>query len=603
MPEQPYVNPDLRITVNGRPLEAAILETLQALEVHSDLDLPAMFALTFQDNDLRCLDGEAFKLGAALEIKLRTAPQADRASVEAVLIQGEITALEPEFSQAAVLFTVRGYTKQHRLQRGTHTKVWAKTTDADIARQSASQAGLRATVDATSEKYPSVFQHNQTDLEFLRARAERIGYQIYVEGGELFFKKGAAPLKTGPELIWKENLIEFRPRLSVANQVAEVQVRGWDPKAKQALSGKAKTDGSLGLGQWQASSSARNGSALVVVDDEPVASAAEAETVARAVLAQVNESFLQAEGACFGDPRLQAGQKVKVSGVGGRLSGDYILSSVRHTWSHGHYETHFAVSGRRPETVADLLGAGEAGRADRLYGVVTALVTSNNIANDGEHSGNDWAQVKVKFPWLDDTANSHWARLAAPMAGAERGFLTLPEVNDEVLVAFEHGDFDRPYIVGALWNGKDKPPLPISQVVKDGKVVQRVFKSRAGHVFILDDTDGQEQIILRDKTGKNEIILSSKDNTLTVHTEKDVIVQAKGKLNLKADQDISIEGQNVTIKSQQALKLEAGGAASLKATQSATVEGTSGVTVKNAAAQIALSGPTVSVNNGALEVM
>jgi uncharacterized protein involved in type VI secretion and phage assembly len=96
--------------------------------------------------------------------------------------------------------------------------------------------------------------------------------------------------------------------------------------------------------------------------------------------------------------------------------------------------------------------------------------------------------VKVKFPTLADDLESHWCRLVTPMAGAERGIFILPEVNDEVLVAFDHGSHANPVILGSLWNGSDKPPLTKS--MRDGRVVQRVIKP--GRPFTsLDDKEGE----------------------------------------------------------------------------------------------------------------
>ena len=87
---------------------------------------------------------------------------------------------------------------------------------------------------------------------------------------------------------------------------------------------------------------------------------------------------------------------------------------------------------------------------NRVYGLVHARVTDNN---DPLNLG----RLKVKYDWLDDGAAS-WARLSVPHAGGNRGFLFLPEIGDEVLVGFEHGDPERPYIIGSLWNGVDSAP-------------------------------------------------------------------------------------------------------------------------------------------------
>lgn len=104
----------------------------------------------------------------------------------------------------------------------------------------------------------------------------------------------------------------------------------------------------------------------------------------------------------------------------------------------------------------------------RFYGVTIAVVT--NI-KDPDGVG----RIKVKFPWLSGEDESAWARVLTPMAGEDRGFYFLPEVDDEVLVAFEHGDIAFPYILGSLWNGKDKPPLKND----DGKNNKRMIKSRS----------------------------------------------------------------------------------------------------------------------------
>jgi uncharacterized protein involved in type VI secretion and phage assembly len=103
-------------------------------------------------------------------------------------------------------------------------------------------------------------------------------------------------------------------------------------------------------------------------------------------------------------------------------------------------------------------------RSGRIHGVVVGLVT-NNQDPDG------LGRVKVKFPWLSDVDESSWARIAAPMAGKQRGACFLPEVDDEVLVAFEHGDMRFPYVLGALWNGQDAPPVTNSDGTNNVRMI------------------------------------------------------------------------------------------------------------------------------------
>ncbi|MDX2240716.1 MAG: phage baseplate assembly protein V [Leptolyngbyaceae cyanobacterium bins.302] len=171
----------------------------------------------------------------------------------------------------------------------------------------------------------------------------------------------------------------------------------------------------------------------------------------------------------------------------------------------------------------------------RLYGVVIGVVT--NIKDE-----KGLGRVKLQFPWLSEQEESNWARIAVPMAGNDRGFYFLPEVGDEVLVAFEHGNPSFPYVVGVLWNGKDKPPIKND----DGKNDLRVIKSRSGHIIRLDDTADQEKIEIIDKSGSNKITFDTAKNTITITSDKDIKLSApKGTITLDA-QKIDIKA-NTTI--------------------------------------------------------
>lgn len=193
-------------------------------------------------------------------------------------------------------------------------------------------------------------------------------------------------------------------------------------------------------------------------------------------------------------------------------------------------------------------------RAGRIYGVVVGVVTNNQ---DPDKMG----RVKVKFPWLSDVDESWWARMAAPMAGKQRGAFFLPEVSDEVLVAFEHGDVRFPYVLGALWNGQDAPPLTND----DGKNNIRMIKSRSGHVVKLNDEDGKETIEIIDKSQKNSIVIDTSKNTITVTTDKDITLSAsQGKITLDAKQVEISSSDSTKLKSGSTMNVEASGTMTIK---------------------------------------
>jgi len=191
----------------------------------------------------------------------------------------------------------------------------------------------------------------------------------------------------------------------------------------------------------------------------------------------------------------------------------------------------------------------------RIYGVVVGIVTNNK---DTEKLG----RVKVKIPRLSGEDESNWARVTSFMAGKERGAFFLPEVDDEVLVAFEYGDINMPYVIGSLWNGKDVPPENNS----DGKNNIRVIRSRSGHVITLDDSDGSEQIKIMDKTQKNMIIIDTKNNKISIKSDKDIELSApNGK--------VTIEAMDIVTKSTASTKIEATSSVDVKASGNLNIKG------------------------------
>jgi phage baseplate assembly protein V len=203
-------------------------------------------------------------------------------------------------------------------------------------------------------------------------------------------------------------------------------------------------------------------------------------------------------------------------------------------------------------------------RRTRIYGVATAIVT-NNQDPDG------MGRVKLRFPWLSKENESDWARIAVPMAGSAMGTYFLPEVDDQVLVAFEQGDRDRPFVLGMLWSKAVKPP----EANDDGKNNMRTIKSRSGHVVRLDDTDGKEKIQVLDKTGKNTIEIDSTANTIKITADADITIESTtGKLVLKGKAGVEItSGADVKADATGNVAVTAGGNVDLKATGQATVKG------------------------------
>ena len=194
----------------------------------------------------------------------------------------------------------------------------------------------------------------------------------------------------------------------------------------------------------------------------------------------------------------------------------------------------------------------------RVSGVAVGIVVDNK---DPDNFG----RVKVKFPWLGDESESEWAKVATPMGGKDRGIYFLPEKDEEVLVAFEQGDLDHPFVIGGLWSTEDKPP----ENNADGKNNIRKIRSRsgheivfdddgetgqekvtihtkAGHKLVLDDSTGSEKIELIDKSGQQKLQMDSNQNSITLESAMTLTIKAV-QIEINASGILTLKGGLVKI--------------------------------------------------------
>jgi uncharacterized protein involved in type VI secretion and phage assembly len=260
----------------------------------------------------------------------------------------------------------------------------------------------------------------------------------------------------------------------------------------------------------------------------------------------------------------------------------------------------------------DLITGGSLERnRQKIYGVCVGVVT-DNVDPEGLY------RVKVRYPWQVNGGaggeTSFWARIATFGAGKDRGMFVLPEVDDEVLIAFEHGDVSHPYVLGSLWNSQNPTLSEFSDVngtrkhknsEQDGKNDLRTFKSRAGHFLEfhdckddkgraitlqtkeghrlrLDDSKGKLKAEIWDAKDENYLLLDTQNKKITLETKSgDMLIKAKNTidiqcktLNVKSDQETNFDaGTNWNVKAGSNVKIEAGGTGDLKSTATMTIKG------------------------------
>lgn len=550
--------------------------------VEESLHLPGMFSLTInnpyspleQDTKTWKYDeivqvGKKVKLGFISSTTESTQPHKD------YVIEGEITAIETHFtSRTQAPIVIRGYDVAHRLHRGRYIRSFQDYTDADIVQKIAEELGIEVgAIDPSGDTHEYIFQENQTNMEFLRERAARIGFELFVQNGKLYFRK---PQKNEIlKLQWLEDISSFHVRITSAEQVNAVEVRSWNYEKKEAIVARVaqpkKADDSTDSNSIKLANEAatnqfndlvitttKNGKGSdysqkfgsnlpepqLIVVDKPTATVKEAEVMAKALFSELEGDFVCADAESPGDPRIRPGKVIELEKMG-RYSGQYYVTESRHLFYEGVYTTEFSVRGLRGGDLLQTLSPNVRLKPGQTH--LVGIVTDNKDPKG-------WGRVKVKFPTLTPEKNStahtsFWARVVGVGVGKGRGFDCLPEINDEVLVAFEHGDIHRPYVIGGVWNGKDQPPENVQDTVDDRSQVRlRTFKTRTGHTlqFVEETQDNSKAGIYITSSKGHQIGINDRDGSIEIQTKEGQYIT------------LSDRGSNITIHSSGNINLEPG---------------------------------------------
>ncbi len=624
----PKYIPTPLLQIDGTAASADLLNDILQISVEESLHLPGMFTLIINNDyfpgnaDTTWKHQASLAIGKKIKIGFTSSTTEDAGfSTEETgyVLDGEITAIETEFnekSQAPII--IRGYDISHRLHRGRYNRSFQDVTDSDVVSKIIGEAGISSgTVTATTLVHEYLFQENQTNMEFLRERAARVGFELYVQNGKLNFRQPTQDQEL--TLKWLEDIHSFRVRVSSAEQVSSVEVRGWDYATKKAIVSTASTEQVITTtesGKGSAASTKFTVSPKMIVVDQPIFSAAEAQKIAQSLCNELGGEFVNADAKGEGNPSIRTGRVVKLTDMGS-YSGSYYVTETHHLFHERKYITQFSVRGLRSSgDIVSILSA-----KPHLEPGQTMLV--GVVSNNNDPKG--WGRVRVKFPTLTEEHESNWARVVSVGAGPTRGFDCLPEVNDEVLVAFEHGDIHRPYVIGGVWNGTDAPPETVANTVVDGKVRLRTFKTRVGHKlqFVEEDKDTKKGVYLNTIGGHN-LRLNDSDKFVELETtgghkfraddsSKEISLTSTGNITVKTGtsgsaNDLTVNAANITLTATTNITLKVGSnkivisnsgidieglKVQIKASTSVDVEATATNTIKGAVVNVDGSGMAV----------
>lgn len=560
----------IEIEIDGQSVDDLFIEDILQVVVEESLHVPSMCTVTLRNDyfpgnpkqEKPWQHSRWLQIGKSINVTL----QASTTTIfgeqkQNSLFSGEITGIESYFnenSQAPI--TIRAYDVSHRLHRGRYNRSFQNMTDSDIVEKIAKEMRIETKAIASSgAPYDYIFQENQTNMEFLRSRAFRLGFELYVQDNKLYFAK---PESRGSlDLKWLKDLNSFRVRISSAEQVSSVEVRGWNYQEKRAIIATAEQEKVITQNQNGSGSDVSTQFQLdsqppkMIVVDRPVASDKEANNIAQAICNELGGEFICADARGEGNPLIRVGRVVNLSEMD-KYDGKYYITETRHLYHQRVYTTEFTVRGLKGGNLLSVLSPKTTLQPGQTF--LAAIVTDNQDPQG-------WGRVKVKFPTLTEEHASNWARVVSVGAGSDRGFDCLPEINDEVLVGFEHGDIHRPYIIGGVWNGQDSPPEAIADSIVDSKVRLRTIKTRTGHTlqFVEEDKGVSKAGIYLETSGGHQFRLDDSQKSIQIKTSNGHQIEMNDQ-----NQEISVTSTgNMAIKALGNLEIQANGTIALKGAQ------------------------------------
>ncbi len=522
----------LVVEVEGSPLPEDVAALLASGYVEDSRHLPGVFVLRFRDDGGVALGKGRFAIGAKVRLRVQTsAPGGPRP-----LMNGEVTSVALDVSADGTFSEVRGMDEAHRLMRGRRVAVYPDMAVADIVSMVARRAGLKpGEIDPLpglgGRPGTQINQDGISDWEFLSRLSQRTGARVRVVDGKLSFRL-PGPRGGSPEVTVAAGgeLLSLRATVSAGGQVPEVEVRGWDYQNKQeitAVATPAAADAEA-PGADPVALGGRFGAPSLLAGDSRHRTQAEVSAAAKALATDLGGGVADLEGVVRGDPELRAGTLMKLVNVGTPFEGRYRLSGTRHVFSAvTGYTTAFTVSAGPPRPSPP-------GR----MGLVPAIVSD-------VHDPAGQGRLRLSMPWLAAGYTSGWARVMVAGAGDDRGAVLPVEVGDEVLVGFENGDIDHPYVLGGLYNGRDAVPKLSAPVVDDvsGQVNVRALVSRTGHrLELVDSVTAGGGVLLATGDERSTVRLDARTGAVTIKGAAGVTVEAtNGPLEIKSAAGITVD--------------------------------------------------------------
>lgn len=527
--------------------------------------------LVFLDGDVaaqefRLSDQDLFKPGKEIEIRVGYHSQEETIFKGIVVRHG----LRSRRAGSSIL----SVTCKHpavKMTVGRHSKYFFEATDSDVLEEIIDGYGLTPQVDSMSYKHKAMVQYQATDWDFLISRAEMNGKVVLARDGEIAVETpdpGADPVLT---LSYGATVLEFETDIDVREQLAAVTTTSWSPADQGPVETEAADPGIAGPGNLSPSDLAD----VIGLDSLQLHHGAaleetELQAWSDALLFRSHLAKVRGRIRCQGIAAANVGDTIELDGMGERFNGLAYVSALRHEITTGNWVTDFQIglSAHPFYEHPNIQMPWAAGALPPIGGLHVGIVTKLEGDPDGE------SRIQVRLPLIDPQGDGLWVRVATLDAGNERGSFFLPEIEDEVIVGFLHGDPRQGVMLGMVHSSAKPAPIEASDDNHEKGFVTRekikcLFNDEKKSFRV--ETPGKRIFTLDDDAG--EIVVEDPDGNKITLSGDGVVIESSADIQIKAGGDVNIEGTNVNLTASAQLKAEGSAGAEVSSGGTTKVKG------------------------------
>jgi len=585
MTESPSKNKDGVLSCTVYCNDSRLEDSYELVSAHVKLELNRIgkATLTFNAGNMdkqtfEETDSDSFKPGSSIRLDAGNINQ-EKTVFEGIIIEVRIRIGQGERSQMEV--ECRHYT--YPATQGRKNRIFEKKKDSDIIQEILSPYGC-VKVDSTAFEHSAMVQYYCTDWDFALSRADSNGLFLFTNGKNILVCKpevNSSPVLT---ITYGIDMISFDGGLSGGKQFAEYEAVSWNPSQQKMVKVSASSPVLNKQGDLQAAELSSDTNQLLQTDapmDESVLKQWTDSMALKAGLARYRGKF-----SFYGSADVIPGCQIELKGLGKRFNGNVFIGSVHHIIENNEWITEVGM-GVSPGNITDepdVVSPSASGFLPGLEGIHTGIV--KQLQEDPAKEG----RILVELPWMEGIKKELWARVSTPYATNESGCFFLPEKGDEIIVGFVNQDPCHPVILGSLYGGMHKSPF---EHTAENNIKALVTRSQMKIEFdeekkiITLSTPGKNRIEINDEgksikltdQNKNEVILN--DKGISLNSEKDIVLKAKGNITMDAaaktaitaKSDITVDGANVKATAKIGFSAKGNATAELSASGQTIVKG------------------------------